>query len=150
MIFTMSELLNHIFEQETLFRTQNRMRNNALLSKLSNASVLIVTSALVLTEAEREQLQKIMLACKLEADAYYVNDSPAVWLDFRQGEAIRKVILFGVKEQDFGLNITLPLHQPVDFDGRVWIKTLPVSGLMDNPKMKSALWQQALKPVFAP
>lgn len=150
MLFTMSELLNYIFEQETLFYTQNRMRNNALMPELSGVSVLIVMGNIKLTDAEREQLVKILQACKLEDGAYYIIDTLEVWLDFRLTDAIHTVILFGVAEQDFGLNISLPLHQPVSFDGRTWIKTLPVSALMDNPKMKAALWQQALKPVFVP
>jgi DNA polymerase III psi subunit len=150
MIFTMAALLISIFEQETLINTSIRMRNNSLLEKASGVSVLVVMEHQNLTDAEQEQLHKIMQACRLEEGAYVICDTTATWLDFRMEEHLQTVILFGDLEQRFNINILIPIHQPVTFDGRNWIKTCPVSELMNNAQLKSAFWQQALKPIFVP
>ncbi len=147
----MTELLNHLFEHETLFHAGSRMRSDPEIPEISaKVSVLILVPEPVMPEPQREQLNKIIQACKLTISQCLITGTDYSWLDFRLNKAIRAVILFGVQEHDFGLNILLPLHQPVDFDDRKWIKTLSVPALMDNAGRKAELWQQALKPVFAP
>lgn len=114
----------------------------------SNVSVLIVLDNTLIDEQDRTQLEKIMQACGLTAASYLIVTTERPWLYYRHLLQLKTILLFGVRETDWGVNIILPYHKIVKFDSRVWISTVSIRELAHNQQAKAELWNSALKPHF--
>lgn len=84
----------------------------------------------------------------LQPDDFAIIMGENSWLDFRELENVKHVLLFGISEEDLGLMVKMPWNTVTSFDARSWIKTYAIGNLMSNQQAKNELWQQALKPHF--
>jgi hypothetical protein len=96
---------------------------------------------------KEEQTGKIMSACGLVENDYQIS-MPIAWKHIRAQGPVREIILFGITEEDLGLNIRFPQNRSIYFDGKTWIKTLGIFEIMANKDFKNDLWKNALKPHF--
>jgi len=101
------------------------------------------------SEQEREQLEKILGACRIPPEHYLVISGAYKYFSFRKLADIRHIFVFGVAEESLGLAIRFRSHHDiVFFDGKTFIKTVTLRELMDNQQLKNELWQRILKPHF--
>ncbi len=139
--------LDILFSDRKIIVSKNDLQKN-ISEQLLTVSVLLFIPAYNNREAEEVQLHKILKACALQPEQYAILAGANTWLDFRQLEQVKQVLLFGMTEEALGLGIQLPVNRVTAFDGRSWIKTYAIQDLMQNRQAKNDLWQQALKPHF--
>lgn len=139
--------LDILFSDRKIIVSKNDPQKN-ISEQLLTVSVLLFIPAYNNREAEEVQLHKILKACALQPEQYAIITGDNTWLDFRELEQVKHVLLFGMSEEALGLGIHLPFNRVTGFDGRSWIKTYAISDVMQNQQVKNDLWQQALKPHF--
>jgi len=109
---------------------------------------LVITNPFQNEQAELEQLNKILSACKLQQGQYMICTQECSWSAFRKYENINSVLLFGITEEKLGITGHFAENQVIKFDNRSWVKTSSLSRLITDAATKNTLWQQALKPLF--
>jgi len=142
-----SDLAKVLFSNNKLIENKNNIEKNISEGLLTFRTLVITTSAGNETEA-LGQLEKILIACKLQNTDYSIFTLTNDWSFYRNNASIKEVLLFGITEADLNINIQLPYNQPVKFDERTWIKTASITEVMESRDLKNILWQNALKPHF--
>lgn len=133
--------------------------NNKIISykdsieKNISEELLTIRTLVIVGQPGREavayaQLEKILSACTLQQKDYMVASQPENWALYRRYDNIKEVLLFGISEEALDIKVHFAENQINKFDGRVWIKTMTISEIMDNQSVKNTLWQNALKPHF--
>lgn len=124
---------------------------NALTDEL-NRSTLIVTAPYMSGSAEDIQLQKILQACNVIPESYYIIQieptEQVPWHQLRDKINPQFVLLFGVMPQQLGIAAMFRLNEPNRFNDRIFVPTLSVQDLEKQPEAKKQLWLNGLKPVF--
>lgn len=131
----------------SLLKTEITLKKN-ISEGLLTFRTLVVTTSSGNEEEAFAQLEKILIACKLQNTDYKIFTLTNDWSFFRKSESIKEVLLFGVTEKNLNINIQMPYNQPVKFDNRIWIKTASIAEVMESRELKNNLWQNALKPHF--
>ncbi|MFN0014571.1 MAG: hypothetical protein ACKVU2_08490 [Saprospiraceae bacterium] len=97
-------------------------------------------------------LKKILLAAglELERDTLFVQMDPTengrILPAIRERQA-DKIVVFGTLPAQLGLNIQIPLYQPVDFNGATFLFSEKLSVIESDKTRKTNLWQ-ALRQLF--
>jgi hypothetical protein len=136
-----------VFERERIVKA-TALESGEALQIADEVSVLVVLDHAPGDAQDREQLAKIMQACGLTEKSYLIVATDSPWLRYRHLDQLKTVLLFGIKEADWGINIVLPYHKTIKFDNRTWIKTVSIRELAGNQQTKAELWNNALKPHF--
>ncbi len=136
-----------LFSEKKIIISKNGDQKN-ISEQLLTVSTLVFIPAYNNQEEEEVQLHKILKACTLQPGDYAIITGENSWLDFREIEQVKNVLLFGIQEDDLGIMVKMPMNTLVSFDNRSWVKTYVITDLMQNQHAKNELWQQALKPHF--
>ena len=97
-------------------------------------------------DEQRIYVEKIMAAAKLnlEKDCLILRGSAeTAFLNFtqiRQGQTLKKAVLFGLKPSDIGLNITMPLYQPTLFGDCLFLFVDKPAVIETSKERRVALW----------
>lgn len=140
--------LNVLFTGNKVIKANDSFKKN-ISEQLLTIRTLVFIAAHKQENEENVQLGKILSACRLSQEDYFIVRELSDWHTFRENEQIREVLLFGVKENDLGITIQFTENQINKFDDRIWIKTKSIAELISNQQLKNDLWQNALKPHFA-
>jgi archaellum biogenesis ATPase FlaH len=140
--------LNVLFTGNKVIKANDSFKKN-ISEQLLTIRTLVFIAAHKQEIEENVQLGKILSACRLSQEDYFIVRELSDWHTFRENEQIREVLLFGVKESDLDITIQFTENQINKFDDRIWIKTKSISELISNQQLKNDLWQNALKPHFA-
>jgi hypothetical protein len=115
-------------------------------------TILIVSSPYQPGSSEETQLNKMLQACTLTAAQYRIIRLPEEenisWHRLREKLNPKVVLLVGVLPRQLGIAALLNINAPNRFNDCIWIPTLSVSELEQQPEMKKQLWISGLKPVF--
>lgn len=120
-------------------------------SNTNRETILIVLSKPVMAgSAEEIQLQKMMQACQLDGNQYHLIqiEQPIAWHKLRDTLKPKAVLLLGIHPRELGISAIFHLYAPNNFDGCVWIPSIPLHELEQQPEAKKQLWLHGLKPVF--
>ncbi|MCB0698939.1 MAG: hypothetical protein H6551_03825 [Chitinophagales bacterium] len=128
-------------------------QDSELLNAISPRTVLVLTLRIQEGSAESTQLEKILAACKLNAEQYNLiqldNNEQLAWHQLKQSAQPAVVILFGIHPSNLGISAMFRFNSLNNFDKTQWIPTLSLQELEKNQEAKKALWTDALKPLFA-
>ncbi len=115
------------------------------------APVLVITSELNSAE-ERAQLQKMLDACKITADAVntisLMPEEQIAWHKLNHLLQPRVVFLFGIMPVQLGISSLFRLCEMNRFDGAIWLPAPGIAALEQQPELKRQLWLSGMKPVF--
>ena len=118
---------------------------------LPQSSTLFVSYPFT-SDAEEQILQNLLRACQLGADQYVVAQLPldhtVAWHKLKAQVNPSYVVFLGVEPSSLLIHIMMMPHQVNRFDGCAVIPTLSLSGLEEQPLIKTHCWQYGLKPVF--
>jgi hypothetical protein len=97
--------------------------------------------------SEREDyLKKIMSAAKLNLleDCLILRGSLETkfpnFVSMQDAHVIQKAVLFGIKPTDIGLNLDMPLYQPVVFNNCTFLFVDKISVIEPSKERRAALW----------
>jgi hypothetical protein len=139
----------YLFGENTLVQITEKQEGE-LKGLTGQTTTVIVMPQNTITVENLAQLDKIIAACRLSKAEILVVNEQIKWQQLRQLDNIKYLILFGINCADFGVNIKLPLHYPLQFDERTWIVAADFNVMLTQPNLKAELWNKALKPTFAP
>lgn len=136
-----------------LFANNTLIRSSEPIEKNNSEELLTIRTLVLISQPQQEmeeyvQLEKMLTACRLQKDQYKVESMVKPWSYYRNFDNIKEVLLFGISEEDLGINICLSENQLHRFDGRVWIKSISLGQMTNDQQTKNNLWQNALKPHF--
>ncbi|WP_157977246.1 hypothetical protein [Taibaiella helva] len=135
---------NILFSNNKIINHKDKAEKN-ISEELLTVRTLVLCRPFERMPEEMEQLEKILIACKLQKEAYKVDQNPNSWSFYRKFENIKEILLFGISEKDLNLNISFTENQINRFDNRVFIKTTSLAGILNSQQIKNDLWQNALK-----
>ncbi|WP_162903101.1 hypothetical protein [Taibaiella koreensis] len=135
---------NVLFSNNKIINYKDNSEKN-ISEELLTIRTLVFCRPLENVPEETEQLEKILIACKLQKEAYKVVQNVHSWSFYRKIENIKEILLFGITEKDLNLNILFTENQINKFDNRIFIKTASLATLLSNQQIKNDLWQNALK-----
>ena len=115
---------------------------------LQNDKRLLTISNEPLTDEEVQQIDKILLACKLDLKEKTMATADAILRDGFPVADLHHLFLFGTGPSELGFNFELPLNRMIRLNGSYWIKTLPVKALIKSQEAKSDLWKNGLQAHF--
>lgn len=102
--------------------------------------------------AEEAQLLKMLQACALTAADYHIihlaPEQQIAWHQVRDKVKPEFVIILGIMPQQLGISAMFRLNEPNRFNDCVFIPTLSLPELEQQPEAKKQLWLSGLKPVF--
>lgn len=101
-----------------------------------------------LADREVTQIEKIMLACKLETEQYKIVQDKMVFQELMKLDHIQDLIWMGLLPRDWGLTISLQPNMCTLIEQKTWIASSDIQELIHDQQAKSALWKQALQPHF--
>lgn len=136
-----------LFSNNKLINSRNDIEKN-ISEELLTIRTLVLISPPVKEMEEYVQLEKMLGACKLQREDYKVEQVIQDWIVYRNLENIKEILLFGITEKDLNITLQFNDNQINRFDNRIWIKSAPISDMIDNQTIKNNLWQNALKPYF--
>ena len=114
--------------------------------------VLILVQAYPVGSADELQLQKMLGACGLKEEQYNIillaDGQKAAWHSLREELDPKVIFLIGVTPEQLGISALFQAHVPNNFNDRVWLPTLSLSELEQQPATKKQLWQSGMKPIF--
>lgn len=114
--------------------------------------VLIIAKFSTQNDADIAQLTKILNACKLVEDQYYLlnmkEDEQIAWHRLKAHFQPKTVLLFGVLPNNLGISSLFRLNSANNFNECVFIPALSISQMEENFEAKKQLWENALKPHF--
>lgn len=123
-----------------------------LSSDVKQMPVLVISADHPAGGAEETQLLKIIQACGVTAEQYYLlklaNDQQTAWHQLREKLQPKVVILVGIEPGSLGIAALLRLNTPNRFDDTIFIPSISLSDMEKYPEHKKELWLQGLKPVF--
>lgn len=143
-----SNFYNTLFNDSKIIKHKNTEEKN-ISEQLLTIRTLVLAAPLKNEMQDYVQLEKILAACKLQPQDYLVlQESKNSWLALRKAENIREILIFGNAVHNLDIPISFIDNQIVNFDSRVWIKSLAIDELSNNQQVKNDLWLNALKPHF--
>lgn len=114
--------------------------------------VLVVSVPFIPNSAEDIQLQKMLQACKLTAEDYDVFQVPEnqniAWHKLRDYFKPKMILLLGVTPQDLGISALFKFNEACSFNDVLWLATVSLSAMEQQPDLKVQLWNSGLKPIF--
>ena len=114
--------------------------------------VLILVQAYSSGSAEELQLQKMLDACGLKKEQYNIiqlgKGQKAAWNSLREQLDPKIIFLIGVTPSQLGISVLFQANMPNNFNDRVWLPTLSISELEQQPAIKKQLWLNGMKPIF--
>ena len=123
-----------------------------LIKDIIYKQVLILVQAYSTGSAEESQLQKMLDACGLKEEQYNIiqlnKGQKAAWHGLREYLDPRIIFLIGVTPAQLGISALFQANMPNNFNDRVWLPTLSISELEQQPAIKKQLWLNGMKPVF--
>ncbi|MFN8286183.1 MAG: hypothetical protein U0V74_05490 [Chitinophagales bacterium] len=131
-----------LFEKSKIYRNSPTSTGNTVNGK-KTVLVLVEGGAEAIAAADKEQLLKILAACKLKEDHVLIQGTYDAAL--RKASAVNNVIIFG--EVPFSANMQLPKMKMVKIDGLAVIKAEALSKISKSDAGKKALWME-LKKMF--
>jgi hypothetical protein len=101
---------------------------------------------------ESEQLMKILAACQMPEGSYHMitidEQELLAWRQLRPVFNPRIVLLMGVAPSQLGISALFQLNEPNRFDDTIWLPTLPIAQMEEQPALKKELWEKGIKPLF--
>jgi hypothetical protein len=123
-----------------------------LTSDAGMKPVLVLVQAFAAANSEEIQLQKMLDACGLKQEQYniiQINDGQMISWPSLRGKFDPKIIfMIGVIPSQLGISALFQVNMPNKFNDRVWLPTLSISELEQQPAVKKQLWMSGMKPVF--
>lgn len=138
-----------LYHDNKIIKEKNNAEKN-ISEELLTIRTLVLTSPFQSPEVELAQLEKILLACKLQKEDYKVDPDVKSWAFYRKIPSLREILLFGISEKNLNLNLYFNENQINRFDNKIFIKTSSITQMMSDQQVKNELWQNALKPCFIP
>lgn len=103
---------------------------------------------------EESVLQKMMQACKLNDNDYHLRvmeaEESLSLARFCKGVIPPVVLLLGITPARLGINARFILNACNPFLGSTFIPSLDLGHIAYDKELKRVLWEQGLKPMFAP
>ncbi|MGN6568978.1 MAG: hypothetical protein ACTHJ0_13545 [Flavipsychrobacter sp.] len=114
--------------------------------------VLIISSPFASNSAEDMQLQKMLQACKLSTEDYNLFQIPDnqnfAWHKLREHFKPKMILLLGISPQDLGISALFKFNEACLFNDVLWLATVSLSAMEQQPDLKVQLWNSGLKPIF--
>jgi hypothetical protein len=112
--------------------------------------LLVISKPITAGGTEEVQLQKMMQACGLDAKQYYHLQvaEPIAWHKLRDTLKPTAILLLGIHPKELGISALFHLYAPNNFDGCIWIPSIALNELEQQPEAKKQLWLHGLKPIF--
>lgn len=124
----------------------------SIIGGLNPKDVLICTLPFEAGGIEDMLLQKMLQVCTLTPDQYNIlaiNQEQLVPLSGLQSALLPKyILLFGIMPQQLGIHALFHINEPNRFNGCVFVPTLGLMDIEQQPEAKKQLWLNGLKPVF--
>ena len=115
---------------------------------------LILTQPFQPGSPEHETLLKMLAACKLVPEQYHIlqieEQQQVAWHQLRNKLQPEFALILGVSPQTLGISALFRINEPNAFNDCTIIPSLSLSQLIQMQDVRTALWTQGLKPVFAP
>jgi len=143
-----SDFITTLFHRNEIVSVQLPTISDGTEKLYATIKNLIVTAPYVDTDSEQDQLNKILVACKLQPQDFRIRTGNCSWATIRKFSNIQNILLFGVSEKDLGINCYIPENQIIEFDERRWVRTFAIDRFLTDATAKNTLWQQALKPLY--
>ena len=128
---------------------------NALALNASPRPLLVIANEFAPDSNEEAQLKRMLEAeksCGLSPEQYNIiclkEGQKAAWYRFRELLDPKIVFLVGVLPSQLGIAALFAINTPNNYDGRVWLPTVPLRTLEQNGSLKSQLWNAGMKPLF--
>lgn len=143
-----------IFKTKIVNNTLDKFwtENTKLLNGKRATKVLVVTTEFSKNGNEEALLHKMMGACNLNTDEYYLvqieTGSLESWHKMHTVLKPKVVFLFGVHPQQLGISALFKLNEPNRFYNCILIPASPLTEIEKNINLKSYLWNNAMSPVF--
>ena len=123
-----------------------------ILKNSAPKDILILVKNYAEESAEGPQLQKMLEACKLQPRQYNIllldSDELLAWYQLREKLDPKIIFLIGILPSQLGISSLFKLNEPNRFNDRIWLPTLSISELEQNPDFKKQLWINGMKPLF--
>jgi len=114
--------------------------------------VLVIVADCAENTAGDGQLQKMLEACKLTSQQYYIlriSDGQKIsWYRVREKINPKIVFLIGVLPVQLGIAALFRLNEANNFNDRLWLPTVSLQELDKNQELKKQLWTNGMKPLF--
>jgi len=123
-----------------------------------NRETIAVKNLLVLSKpfnpnsAEDIQLQKMLQACKLTTTDYnlfQINENQKVaWHKLRDVFKPKMILLLGIIPENLGISALFKFNEACFFNEILWLATVSLQAMEQQPDLKVQLWNNGLKPIF--
>ncbi len=124
----------------------------ALVQGASPRDILILVNTFAPGGTEEPQLLKMLEACKLTPAQYNIiqldNNKVVAWHQLRERLDPRIIFLIGILPAQLGISSLFVLNAPNRFNDRIWLPTISLAGLEQNPDAKKHLWTNGMRPIF--
>lgn len=125
---------------------------NERINALQKKPLIIFSTPYTTGSNEEIQLMKILGACQADAETYQIiqisEEDNFAWHQIKARTQPRVALLFGVHPTQLGISALFMFNYPNKFDNTIWIPTLSLPELSQQPEAKKQLWGNALKPIF--
>ncbi len=119
---------------------------------LSQKPILVVVAAYAQGGQEEMQMARMLGAAGLTPEQYNIVQLPqgqqAAWHKLREATNPKAVFLVGVMPAQLGINSLFQVNMPNRFNDRIWLPTLSLAELEQQPEVKKHLWTNGMKPLF--
>ncbi|MEO6830801.1 MAG: hypothetical protein ABI169_01275 [Chitinophagaceae bacterium] len=115
--------------------------------------MLVLSTPFPENSEEATVLQKMMQACKLGDNNYFLKimeaDERLSLTRYCNGTIPPVVLLLGINPRQLGINAQFILNACNPFLGSTFIPSLDLGHIAYDKDLKRTLWEQGLKPMFA-
>jgi len=122
------------------------------VGSMKQKPVLVLVTAYASGSAEEMQMGKMLGAAGLAPDQYNVVQlapgQQVAWHKLREITSPKAVFLVGILPAQLGISSLFQLHAPNRFNDRMWLPTLSLAELEQQPEVKKHLWTNGMKPLF--
>lgn len=122
------------------------------MGAIGKKEVLIIAEKMDENSPEKLQLEKIISACQLEQDSYYLialnKEEQIAWHKLKTSFEPKTVLLFGILPQKLGISSLFRLNSVNNFNDCTFIPALSIAQMEEQLEAKKQLWTNALKPHF--
>lgn len=126
--------------------------NPELLSNLVPRPVAVIVNDFLPGSDDEMQLNKMLQACRLDAAKYHIvrlTDAKLLaWHKLNDQLKPKIIFLIGILPVQLGISAYFRLNEVNNFDGCIWLPTLPLSELNRHDEVKKQLWTNGMKPIF--
>jgi len=123
-----------------------------LTKEAATRPLLVLVKTYAPGSADGSQLQKMLDACGLKQEQYHIiqmsEDEKASWPGLREQLDPKVIFLIGVMPAQLGISALFQAHVANNFNDRIWLPTLSLAELEQQPAIKKQLWTGGMKPVF--